>query len=108
MNAFRYPVWLRMAVGGRTIAMRLWVDTDTLYNLLPAALLQSLGYEADAARRFRQEDGSTIELPVADVPMRIGDETHRVLCVFGDGEAMLLGRLTLAVFGLEVDEEQGR
>lgn len=59
----------------------------------------------DATRQMRRPDGTLTEASVGDVYTRIGDEVRPVLCIFGDDDDAILGRLTLAAFCLEADPE---
>jgi phosphoribosyl-AMP cyclohydrolase len=92
---------------GRTdafVRVEPWVDTGALYSQFPASTLERLGHSADATRRFKLADGSVMERPIGDVPLRIGGEVRVVTCIFGPEEAdSLLGATTLEVFSLAPD-----
>jgi len=104
LGTFRYRVEVGDARGERFEALEPWVDTGALYSQLPASLLERLGHRPNATRRFRLADGSIMERPIGDVPVRIGGEVRSVVCVFGEeGSEMLLGATTLEAFSLAPD-----
>src|SRR3972149_9900581 len=104
VGTFQYPVQIGDAKGERFEEMRPWVDTGALYSQFPATTLERLGHRPNATRRFRLADGSIIERPIADVPMRIGDELRTTTCVFGgEGSQLLLGAVSMEQFGLAPD-----
>jgi predicted aspartyl protease len=104
VGTFRYPVGIARRSGDGFEETMPLVDTGALYSQFPANLLDSLGYEANASRRFRLADGTTIERPVGPVTLRINDEVQSVLCIFGgEGSELLLGAVTLETFSLAPD-----
>jgi predicted aspartyl protease len=104
MGTFRYEVGLGTAAADRFEQVSPWVDTGALYSQFPASLLQHLGHEPNATRRFRLADGSTMDRPIGDVPMKIGNEVRSVVCIYGEEEGeMLLGATALEVFSLAPD-----
>jgi hypothetical protein len=59
---------------------------------------------SDARRQFRLADGSVIELPIGDVPLRIRGEVRTSVCIFGpEGSEELLGAFTMEAFSLAAD-----
>lgn len=103
-GTFRYEIALGHAQGDWFEEVSPWVDTGALYSQFPTSLLERLGHQPNATRRFRLADGSTMDRPVGSVPMRIGDEVQQVLCIYGEEEGeMLLGATALEVFSLAPD-----
>ena len=103
VGTFRYPVGIARKDGTFEEAHPL-VDTGALYSQFPADMLSRLGYEANASRRFRLADGTTIERPVGQITIRINGEVQSVLCIFGaEGSEHLLGAVTLETFSLAPD-----
>ena len=81
-----------------------WVDTGASYTLIPRAVLERLGHAPSHLRPFRLADGSVVDLKLCQVPLRIGEETVIVSCVFGEDAAeALLGATALEELGLGVD-----
>jgi phosphoribosyl-AMP cyclohydrolase len=104
LGTFRYAIELSDAGGHATTRIEPVVDTGALYSQFQTSLLESLGYRADATRRFRLADGSVAERPIGDVRVKIGSETRIVTCTFGpDAADALLGATTLEAFSLAPD-----
>jgi predicted aspartyl protease len=104
LGTFRYPVGLRWASRDAFEDVEPRVDTGALYSQFPSSLLERLGHAPNAKRLFKLADGSTSEMPIGDVPIKIGDEVHSVICLFGEeGSDPVLGATTLEVFSLAAD-----
>jgi len=104
VGTFKYPVEIGDASGEVFERVEPWVDTGALYSQFPTSLLDRLGHRPDATRQFKLADGSVMERPIGDVPLRIGSETRIVTCIFGPEAAdALLGATTLEVFSLAPD-----
>lgn len=81
-----------------------WVDTEASYTLIPKDVMERLGHVPTHQRPFRLADGNVAELGLCQAPLRIGEETAIVSCVFGDERTeALLGATALEEFGLGVD-----
>jgi predicted aspartyl protease len=104
VGLFHYPVELADKNGENFEERRPLVDTGALYSQFPASMLERLGHQSNATRRFRLADETVIERPIGDVIVRIGGETRTSVCVFG-GEASpeLLGAVTMELFSLAPD-----
>ncbi len=104
VGTFTYPVEIGDARGERFEEVRPWVDTGALYCQFPVSLLQRLGHRPNATRQLRLADGSIMERPIGDIPIRIGGEVHSVVCIFGEeGCEPLLGATALEAFSLAPD-----
>ena len=104
MSTFRYSIEIGDNLRQSFHSVEAWVDTGASYALIPGSRLASLGHSPIHNRSFRLADGSIVELGLAQVPMRIGDEITMVSCVFGNDETQpLLGATALEEFGLGVD-----
>lgn len=104
MGVFRFTLALGSPTRDRFEDISALVDTGAAYTWIPAPTLEQLGHKPGYTRRLRLADGSIIERPAADVPVRIGDEIHDTVCVFGDdGTEPLLGAITMEQFGLAPD-----
>ena len=104
MTTFRYPIQIGDAVREGFELVEAWVDTGASYTLVPRTILERLGHTPTHLRPFRLADGSVVEMGLCQVPLRIGEETSIVSCVFGDeGSEPLLGATALEEFGLGVD-----
>ena len=104
MSTFRYPIEIGNVTQQSFERLEAWVDTGASPTWIPRPILARLGHSPTSFRRFRTADARIIERGVCQVPLRIGQETIRVLCVFGDdGNEPLLGATALEEFGLGVD-----
>ena len=104
MGTFRYPIEIGDAQQQRFQQVEAWVDSGATYTWIPSPLLEELGYSPRYRRQFATADGRIIERDLGRVLIRIGEETHLSLVVFGDPESLpLLGFVTLDEFGLGVD-----
>ena len=104
MTTFQYPIEIGDQAGEHFKLLQAWVDTGASYTLVPQAILESLGHSPTHHRPFRLANGSVVELGLCQVPLRIGQETSMVSCVFGDDQSEpLLGATALEEFGLGVD-----
>ena len=104
MSTFRYPVEIGDQGRLQFEIFDAWVDTGASYTLVPRDILQKLGHLPTHSRPFRLADCSVVELGLCQVPLRIGQETSMVSCVFGnDDSEALLGATALEEFGLGVD-----
>jgi clan AA aspartic protease len=82
------------------------VDTGSTYTVLPRALLESLGVNADYTARFRLADGTEVEREVGRAWVRYQGREQYTLVVFGDHA--LLGAVTLEEFLLAPDPVERR
>ena len=104
MTTFRYPIHIGDAVRERFEMVEAWVDTGASYTLVPRTILERLGHTPTHRRPFRLADGSIVDMGLCQVPLRIGEETSMVSCVFGEESTEpLLGATALEEFGLGVD-----
>lgn len=104
MGTFRYSVEIGSPSRDRFEAIDLLVDTGAAFTWIPSPVLERLGHRPSYMRRLRLADGSIIERPGTDVPVRIGEEVHETVCIFGDeGSESLLGAMTLEQFSLAPD-----
>jgi predicted aspartyl protease len=104
VGKFRYPVEIGDASGERFVELRPLVDTGALYSQFADSLLRSLGHEPDAVRQFRLADGSVVERPIGEVPLRIRGEIRTSVCIFApEGSEELLGAFTMEAFSLAPD-----
>ena len=104
MTTFRYTIRIGDTTRSRFETVEAWVDTGASYTLVPAIILDHLGYTPTHRRPFRLANGSVVEIGLCQVPLRIGEETSIVSCVFGDNDSeALFGATALEEFGLGVD-----
>lgn len=104
MSTFRYSIEIGDAARQRFETVEAWVDTGASYSMMPRSIMENLGHSPTHRRPFRLADGSVVELGLSKVPVRIGQETALVSCVFGEEESEpLLGATALEEFGLGVD-----
>ena len=104
MSTFRYPIEIGDSNRERFERLEAWVDTGASYSRVPQQVLERLGFSPESFRRFRTADGRIVERGVCQVPLRLGQETLMVLCVFGDDQSEpLLGATALEEFALGVD-----
>ena len=101
---FRVPIALGDPPGERFEEHQALVDTGATWTWVPEDVLKRLGHQPTVKRKLRAADNRIIERDAAEVPIRIGDETLRSLCIFGDpGSELLLGAVTLEAFSLSPD-----
>jgi clan AA aspartic protease len=82
----------------------LLVDTGALYSIVPAKVLQGLGVEADERAEFEMADGRVIERSVGEARFYFDGRKATSPVIFGEeGDAEVLGVVTLEAMGLEVD-----
>ncbi len=80
------------------------VDTGATYTQLPASLIGSLGVAPLGTLSFRLVNGQSVMRDVGEAPLQIDDMVRTSPVIFGDDESdILLGAVTLEVFGLGVD-----
>ncbi len=80
------------------------VDTGATYTQLPGPLLRDLGITPIEKRTFIITGGHRITGKVGEAPLQIDDMVRTSPVIFGDDESdILLGAVTLEVFGLGVD-----
>ncbi len=104
LGTFRYTVEVGDSSVQNFVQVLALVDTVALYSQFTDALLRSLGHVPDARRQFRLADGSVIELPIGDVPLRIRGEVRTSVCIFWpEGSEQLLGAFTMEAFSLAPD-----
>lgn len=85
------------------------VDTGASYTLVPATILDELGIERARSRTFSLADGSTQDLSTGTAYMELEGELDLVQVVFGtDRHRILLGAMSLEVFGLAADAKNRR
>jgi len=103
-NTFHCPIEIGPRDGSRFQRVIVVAGTENVYSVLPSALLEMLGVNAEWESRFTLPGGGWEMLPMAEVRMRINDQERTTICVYGkpDGEPTL-GRHTLAAFGLAAD-----
>ena len=104
MTTFRYRIEIGDSGQETFESLEAWVDTGASYTLIPREVMERLGHVPTHQRPFRLADGSVVELGLCQAPLRIGEETAMVSCVFGDeASEPLLGATALEEFGLGAD-----
>ncbi len=85
------------------------VDTRYLYSIVPRQVLEQLGTTREHYQQFRRTDGLVRQLGIGSVQMELNGKTFTNQIVFGDDlHEVVIGSLTLAVFGLAADPKQGQ
>jgi clan AA aspartic protease len=101
---FKVSISLGDPAGERFEEHEALVDTGATWTWVPEDVLKRLGHRPTLKRKLRTADNRVIEGDAAEVPVRIGDETLRSLCIFGDVDSqLLLGAVTLEAFSLSPD-----
>ena len=104
MSTFQYSIQIGNQSREMFEVLDAWVDTGASYTLIPKDIMERLGHVPTHHRPFRLADGNTVELGLCQAPLRIGEETVMVSCVFGDDRSeALLGATALEELGLGVD-----
>ena len=96
MGTFTHPITLHSASGEASETLAALVDTDTLFAVIPEAVLERLGVRRDESRGK----------PIGQTDAQLGEQRIPIICVFGsDPEPARIGRHTLDTFLLEIDAE---
>ena len=104
MSTFRYTIQIGDPTRSRFETVEAWVDTRACYTLVSGTILEKLGHTPSHRRSSRLAIGTVVEMGLCQVPLRIGEETTFVSCVFGDNDSeALLGATAVEEFGLGVD-----
>ena len=104
MGTFTVEIEVGDPLGDQFETVEALVDTGATYTMLPASLLDSLGVSPVAQMNFILANGQRIERDVGEAPLRILGSTFHSPVVFANEDAnVLLGAVTLQIFGLGVD-----
>ncbi len=107
MGTFFHPLTLVGAAGARTLEAL--VDTGASLTMLPAPLLEELGFQAHRTARLRLADGRRVEWRLGRVLLRLDGMEESDLCIFGEpGAPAVIGAHTLETFLLTVDPVEHR
>ena len=77
-------------------------------SVLPANLLRDVGIDPYGRETFQIADGTTVDLPVGEARITIGDKATVSPVVLGDSQRYLLGAITLQTPGLIPDTTNRR
>ena len=87
-----------------TEKLQILIDSGAVYSVVPTAVLEKLGIEPLVDQEFRLANGDTITRKKGGAVFRYGKRVGVADVAFGeDGDAVLLGALTLEVLGLSLD-----
>ena len=106
-NTFLSPIEIGPRDGARFQRVIAVAGSENVYSVRSSTLLDMLGVGTQWESRFTLPGGGWEMLPMAEVRMRINGEERTTICVYGkaDGEP-ILGRHTLAAFGLAADHDE--
>lgn len=80
------------------------VDSGAVYSVVPTAVLEKLGIDPLDEQEFRLANGEKIVRKKGGALFRYGKRVGAADVIFGeDGDAVLLGALTLEALGLSLD-----
>ncbi|MDA0365497.1 MAG: aspartyl protease family protein [Chloroflexi bacterium] len=80
------------------------VDSGATYSVIPASVLDALGIRPIAEQEFRLANGDRIRRRKGSAAYRYGEHIGGADVIFGeDGDANLLGVMTLEALGLALD-----
>ena len=80
------------------------VDSGAHYSVIPRTTLKNLGIRPDTKQTFTLADGSRIERELGTAYFLFQDRVGSSMVIFGEeGDAILLGVLTLEALGLMLD-----
>lgn len=80
------------------------VDLGAIYSVVPVSILQQLGIEPLTEEEFRLADGTQIRRRKGIALFKYGERIGGADVIFGEeGDAVLLGALTLEALGLSLD-----
>lgn len=104
MGLFTVPIDVGNPSASRWERVEALVDTGATLTMIPRAVWDSLGLQANGSRAFKLADGRRVELPVATALIRIDGEEQANPVVAGQDETVpLLGAVTLETFFLAAD-----
>lgn len=97
------------ALPDRREAVKLLVDSGSMYTWVSASVLRDLGVQPTERRRMLTIEGRTTERLAAEILITLEGRTLHTICLFGEaGDLEVLGAYTLEGFGLGVDPVQRR
>ncbi|MDA1128237.1 MAG: hypothetical protein O2913_06015 [Chloroflexi bacterium] len=106
-NTFRCPIEIGPRDGSRFQRVIVVAGSENIYCVLPSTLLEMLGVGTEWESRFTLPGGGWEMLPMAEVRMRIDGHERTTICVYGKPDSdPILGRHTLAAFGLAADHDE--
>ena len=89
---------------GRREELEVVVDTGATRTVVPHALAERLGVRAEKRQTFRMINGEKISREVAWIGVSLqGNSSHTEAILGEEGDAAVLGALTLEELSLEVD-----
>ena len=97
------------ADGSRFAEAELPVDTGALLSMVPRRILEGIGIRPTYKRTFRVADGRAIEREVGAAIFEVEGYEGASPVIFGEeGDAAILGVVSLEAMGLEVDPVTGK
>ena len=104
MGTFTVEIEVGDSLGSQFEAVEALVDTGATYTMIPASVLNRLGVVPVAQMNFILADGQRIERDVGEASLRIlGSSFHSPIVFANEDSNVLLGAVTLQIFGLGVD-----
>ena len=104
MGTFTVEIEVGDPTGDRFEPVEALVDTGATYTTIPASVLNRLGVAPVAQMNFILADGRRIERDVGEASLRIlGSSFHSPVVFANEDSNVLLGAVTLQIFGLGVD-----
>jgi clan AA aspartic protease len=87
--------------GKRSRTVKFLVDSGAMYSLLPKSVWQEIGLKPKRKLTFTLADGTTIERSVSEARLALPQgEAHTPVILGEEGDAALLGVVTLEILGL--------
>ena len=106
-NTFRSPSEIGPRDGVRFQRVIAVDGSENIYSVLSSTLLGMLGVGTEWESQFTLPGGGWEMLPMAVVRMRINGEERTTICVYGKTDSEpILGRHTMAAFGLAADHDE--
>jgi clan AA aspartic protease len=88
----------------KTRKVEFLVDSGAVYSVVPSNVLRALGIKPIATEEFRLADGSKIARKKGGALFRLEGRLGTADVIFGEeGDAVLLGALSLEAMGLVLD-----
>jgi clan AA aspartic protease len=80
------------------------IDSEAIYSVVPAPILEKLGIKPISTHEFRLADGTKIVRKKGIALFKYGDRIGGADVIFGEeGDSVLLGAFTLEALGLALD-----
>ncbi len=104
MGVFTQEIEIAGAIHGPYRRVNADVDTGAMFTQVAASLLHQMAVTSLRTAQFQLADGRVVDSLLGEIFVRIGSQTVRTICVFGEENTpTILGAYTLEGLLLAVD-----